>query len=223
MSLASSSTPAISPTLPRTDTGSWSRSNPISWLLGRLMDDFTAAQEYDAVMRAAAAVTAPSSTAGIRVIGAGMSRSGTLSMYSAFTILGYKSWHGCELTRSKSHCARWQAVIAEDLASNGRKIRKETLQKACAGYDAGVDMPFCDYWRELADIYPNAKVVLTVRDRDKWWTSVNEAILKPFLYSPWHRLAIFWFPGQRDVHKVGSIGSFPGRSPDSRSVARPSG
>ena len=65
-------------------------------------------------------------------------------------------------------------------------------------------MPFCDYWRELAEIYPEAKVVLTVRDKEKWWTSLNEAILGPFLNSPLHRLAIYWFPGQRDVHKVGS-------------------
>jgi hypothetical protein len=118
-------------------TGSWSRENPISWLLGQLMDQFTAAKEYDQVMRAAAAVSTPSSDDGIRVIGAGMSRTGTLSMYSALTILGYKSWHGAELSRSKEHCKRWQAVIQEDLATCG-KVSKETLIKACQGYSRSI-------------------------------------------------------------------------------------
>lgn len=166
------------------------------------MDEFTTAKEYDQVMRAAAAVPPPSASSGVRVIGAGMSRTGTLSMYAALTQLGFKSWHGAELTRSKDHCARWQTVLQEDLASGGKKISKAALQAACAGYDAGVDMPFCDYWRELAELYPDAKIILTVRDKEKWWRSMDEAILQPFLYSPLHRLALYWFPGQRDVHKV---------------------
>lgn len=40
----------------------------------------------------------------------------------------------------------------------------------------GTDYPACSYWRELADYNPDAKVVLSVRDADRWFDSVSETI-----------------------------------------------
>src|SRR5205085_10767393 len=34
----------------------------------------------------------------------------------------------------------------------------------------------CDYYRELADWYPDAKVILTVRDTEVWFTSTQNTI-----------------------------------------------
>jgi hypothetical protein len=45
------------------------------------------------------------------------------------------------------------------------------------GYVATVDYPGCGFWRELADHYPDAKVLLTVRDPDKWFESTRQTIL----------------------------------------------
>ena len=42
-----------------------------------------------------------------------------------------------------------------------------------AGYNACHDWPSSFFWRELADAYPEAKVVLTVRDPEGWVTSFN--------------------------------------------------
>jgi hypothetical protein len=44
------------------------------------------------------------------------------------------------------------------------------------GYQSTTDYPACTYWRELADFYPQAKVILTVRDPDSWFDSVSETI-----------------------------------------------
>lgn len=45
------------------------------------------------------------------------------------------------------------------------------------GYRATVDSPGCDFYQELMAIYPNAKVVLSVRDSDEqWWNSLNGAL-----------------------------------------------
>ena len=45
------------------------------------------------------------------------------------------------------------------------------------GYQSTTDYPAWSYSRrELADYYPNAKVVLTVRDADSWFDSVTETI-----------------------------------------------
>ena len=44
------------------------------------------------------------------------------------------------------------------------------------GFTSTTDYPACTYWRELADHYPGAKVILTVRDPDSWFDSVSETI-----------------------------------------------
>ena len=44
------------------------------------------------------------------------------------------------------------------------------------GYVAAVDWPSVAFWRELADEYPDAMVLLTSRDADAWWRSVDSTI-----------------------------------------------
>ena len=39
------------------------------------------------------------------------------------------------------------------------------------GYASCVDLPAAWYWRTLIDVYPDAKVVLTLRDSESWWKS----------------------------------------------------
>ena len=41
---------------------------------------------------------------------------------------------------------------------------------------ASVDYPMSLYWKDLARLYPNAKVILTVRDPVKWYQSVRSTI-----------------------------------------------
>jgi hypothetical protein len=49
------------------------------------------------------------------------------------------------------------------------------------GYGAAVDFPAAQYWREIADYYPDAKVLLSVRDANSWFDSVHETIMSPRL------------------------------------------
>jgi hypothetical protein len=60
--------------------------------------------------------------------------------------------------------------------------RGETVDwdQAFAGYRSQVDWPGARYWRELAAYYPDAKVILTVRDPDAWFDSV-QATIAPFV------------------------------------------
>ena len=49
-------------------------------------------------------------------------------------------------------------------------------QALFAGYQASVDWPSCNYWREQMRAFPDAKVLLSRRDPDKWYTSVMNTI-----------------------------------------------
>jgi hypothetical protein len=48
-----------------------------------------------------------------------------------------------------------------------------------AGYHSMVDYPGAHYWRQIADYYPDAKVLHTVRDPDTWFDSTQATIFSP--------------------------------------------
>ena len=44
------------------------------------------------------------------------------------------------------------------------------------GYQATVDWPGCNFYREFLRLYPEAKVILTVRDPERWYDSARQTI-----------------------------------------------
>ena len=46
-----------------------------------------------------------------------------------------------------------------------------------SGYGACLDWPSMAFWRELSDFYPDAKILLSVRDSDDWWESISQTVL----------------------------------------------
>jgi hypothetical protein len=44
------------------------------------------------------------------------------------------------------------------------------------GYQASVDWPACAVYKELMQAYPEAKVLLSVRDPEKWYESASKTI-----------------------------------------------
>jgi hypothetical protein len=50
--------------------------------------------------------------------------------------------------------------------------------RAFAGFGSAVDWPSAAYWRETAAHFPDAKVLLTVRDAEKWYDSINNTIFE---------------------------------------------
>ena len=91
----------------------------------------------------------------LQVIGAGYGRTGTSSMQQALEILyGSACYHG------------YDDILRDDFefwsqASRGEKVNYRDVFE---GYCATVDWPACRCWKEIADTYPNAKIVLTVRE-----------------------------------------------------------
>jgi hypothetical protein len=50
-----------------------------------------------------------------------------------------------------------------------------------AGFHSTLDWPSASYWRELAEHYPDAKVILTVRDPQRWYDSIAATIFARWL------------------------------------------
>jgi uridine kinase len=121
-----------------------------------------------------------SAPSGLLVVGAGFGRTGTLSLKRALDELGFgPTYHMEEMFKHPSHVARWREFAATGSMSWDRLF---------ASYRSGVDFPVSCAWRELADAYPDAKVVLTVRDPQRWWESTAATIFGARdMFPPWLR------------------------------------
>jgi hypothetical protein len=104
----------------------------------------------------------------LSVIGAGFGRTGTNSIKKALEQLGLGPCHHMEeVFGNPSQLQYWQ------LAANGQTVNWEDVFE---GYHSTIDWPSAHYWRELADYYPEAKVLLSVRPFERWWSSFSGTI-----------------------------------------------
>lgn len=100
----------------------------------------------------------------IRIINAGLPRTGTTSLKGALEILGYnKIFHTTDLFTSPRDMTVWEAAM------EGEPVDWRTF---FAEYDVA-DWPAAFIYKELIADHPDAKVMLTVRDPEAWFESVT--------------------------------------------------
>jgi hypothetical protein len=108
----------------------------------------------------------------VKVIGAGFGRTGTLSLKAALERLGFgPCYHMVEFLKHPEHGRPWVSAL------RGESIEWENV---FAAYESTTDWPACNFWRALADAYPEAKVVLTVRDPERWWSSISSTLFAAY-------------------------------------------
>jgi hypothetical protein len=105
----------------------------------------------------------------MKVIGAGFGRTGTFSLKLALEQLGFAPcYHMVEVFQHPDHNQVWtDAALGKPVDWKG----------FLAPYPAGVDWPICHFWRELADVFPDAKFILTEREPEAWYASMAQTIL----------------------------------------------
>ncbi|WP_231333298.1 sulfotransferase family protein [Actinomadura graeca] len=155
----------------------------------------------------------------MKVIGAGFGRTGTASLRAALETLGL------------GPCYHMHVVIDEPFRVGHwfdiGEGRPPDWDEVFAGFRSTVDWPAAAYWRELAAHYPDAKVVLTVRDPERWYESADATIFarerarqgrRPLRHRVLQRLAERRSPGVAlypRMHKaIISDGVFGGRAGD---------
>lgn len=116
----------------------------------------------------------------LRVVGAGVGRTGTKSLKAALEqLLGAPCYHMVEVFQHPEHVALWHQ------AARGRAPDWDAL---FTGYVAAVDWPASAFWPELTRAYPDALVVLSLREPDAWWRSASQTIFPAIARaagSPW--------------------------------------
>ena len=104
----------------------------------------------------------------LSVIGAGFGRTGTLSLKLALEQLGFGPCHHMvEVFKDPAAPGRWEA------AADGQSVDWSDVLR---GFSSTVDWPSATFYRELAQAFPQAKVILTVRDPQAWFASTQATI-----------------------------------------------
>ncbi|KAF2171525.1 hypothetical protein M409DRAFT_63761 [Zasmidium cellare ATCC 36951] len=140
----------------------------------------------------------PMPGAQLRVIGAGLPRTGTASFTAALSILlGGPVYHsGTQMLVSgdEKHI-KTQIRILEHTpmqSPEDKKVVMEGLKSLVNGYVATADSSMCQFVPELLELFPDAKVICTTRDPDAWAKSMGE--LASTSLQNMLALMLFWVP-----------------------------
>jgi hypothetical protein len=127
----------------------------------------------------------------LRVVGAGLGRTGTHSLQLALQqLLGAPCYHMSEVFQHLEHVPVWHA------AAKGQPVDWDAV---LTGYVATVDWPGAAFWRELRALSPDAVVLLSVRDAAAWWNSADRTIWEatrrppPPEFAAWHEMLLDLF------------------------------
>ncbi|HSW74602.1 MAG TPA: sulfotransferase [Candidatus Saccharimonadales bacterium] len=126
----------------------------------------------------------------VKIIGAGMWRTGTVSLRAALEQLtGKPCHHMTEVVAHPATAPLWLRTAATGHAD---------WPKLLGGYNACLDWPSMAFWEELSDFYPDAKVLLSIRDPEEWWHSISQTVLisaptRQTARTPWELLVVELF------------------------------
>ncbi len=119
-----------------------------------------------------------------KVLGIGLSRTGTMSLAKALGQLGYRAANFVDHRDSRRGESSW---FAGDFETD-----------SLAGFDAAVDLPLPTFYQQLDARYPGSRFILTVRDPETWlmsvrrhWASTPITDDAQGTYRRWVRLAMY--------------------------------
>jgi hypothetical protein len=130
----------------------------------------------------------------LSVIGAGLGRTGTTSLHEALQKLGYNSLH-------------FDEERLNDILDGSAK---QPSFRRYDDVDAVSDVPAALFYHELMEAYPEARVILTVRDVDAWWKSIERlfthttpvSVHPPLVRQIAGKLGLEWLLGREPEHTV---------------------
>lgn len=109
---------------------------------------------------------------GLKVVGAGLGRTGTNSLKLALEqLLGEPCYHMIEVFGHPDHVPQWHQAALGNMPD---------WNELFTGYGAAVDWPAAAFWEEQAAAFPDAVILLSTRDSASWWRSCDNTIFEVF-------------------------------------------
>ncbi|KAK6971947.1 hypothetical protein R3P38DRAFT_3138311 [Favolaschia claudopus] len=112
----------------------------------------------------------------LEVLVLGFCRTGTASMRAALKTLGYgESHHIGRVMMQPTEIGAWNALI--DAKIEGRNVDGAQLKELLGNFKVVADVPGIIFAAELVQAHPQARVILTMRNPDSWWNSLQQTLL----------------------------------------------
>jgi len=105
---------------------------------------------------------------GVKIICVGLMRTGLKTLRKAMCEIGFDNDAFFDQEDIVSTYEQWDALLRN-------KADSQTFDSIFQGADVVMGMPTFCFWEQILERYPNARVILTVRDEDEWWQSVLKA------------------------------------------------
>jgi hypothetical protein len=107
----------------------------------------------------------------MKLIGAGLPRTATTTQMIALEMLGLPCYHMRDMMADPATSVpQWRKAFEGD----------GDWDEIFEGKESTVDWPAAWHYRELMDVYPDAKVLLSVRSADSWVGSMEDTITQIF-------------------------------------------
>ncbi|CAK5274564.1 unnamed protein product [Mycena citricolor] len=115
----------------------------------------------------------------VKILGFGLSRTGTSSMKVALHMLGYEPTnHGFDLFDDPEVMDQWIRALEAKYYGIGQPLDADDWRRFLARFQGVTDIPHYLFVEELLAAFPDAKVPVTYRDPKAWWKSFASTILK---------------------------------------------
>lgn len=112
----------------------------------------------------------------LKLINAGLGRTGTTSLKVALERLGYgPCYHMFDIVGSEERLGQWEEIVCDGRIPDWKAVFD--------GYTSAVDGLCVLYYRQLMEAFPEAKMILTVRDAERWYQSTYDTLYQFVLKS----------------------------------------
>jgi len=113
----------------------------------------------------------------MRVMVIGMMRTGTKSIKAALEQVGYNHvYHMTTAMKNPKDCEMWTEAFNAKFHGKGHMLGRKEWDQLLGDCDACIDVPTAAFMPELIAAYPDAKVIVSMRDPDKWYTSMMATV-----------------------------------------------
>ncbi|MER5470015.1 sulfotransferase family protein [Streptomyces sp. NPDC002935] len=115
----------------------------------------------------------------LKLINAGLGRTGTTSLKAALDRLGLgPSFHMFDIVGDEERLKQWEKIVCDG--------QRPDWAALFDGYRSAVDGPCAVYYQQISKAFPDAKVILTVRDAESWYRSTYDTLYQFALRSMQH-------------------------------------
>lgn len=146
----------------------------------------------------------------LKVIGAGLGRTGTDSLRLALNNWGFgPTYHMIEVlgvpgstgdAYQRNHVAEWANIARSDIRNKDTAQYEDWDGFLGNVYNSGVDHPIRLFFSEILQRFPNAKVVYTTRSFGSWHRSIRQTYCRAFVeggMDNWVDKLVYRFRGSR--------------------------